>query len=141
MTITGRDGIDLHEAWGSRPYAYRSIAVPGFPNFFMTYGPGAHLAHGGSLILNSELQIRYIGQCLEHLITKNLRSIEPRPEPTAAWHRRSQEEIRKTVWAHPSIKHSYFKNADGEIHTVSPWRLSTYHSAIFEPIWSDFREN
>ncbi|MEX7469510.1 flavin-containing monooxygenase [Mycobacterium adipatum] len=140
LTVTGRDGADLHEVWGTRPYAYRSIMVPGFPNFFMTYGPGAHLAHGGSLILNSELQMRYINHCLERLITKNLRAVEPRPEPTAEWHRRSQEEIRKTVWAHPSIEHSYFKNADGEIHTVSPWRLSTYHAAVYEPIWSDFRE-
>lgn len=138
MTITGRDGIDLRDAWGQRPYAYRGITVPGFPNFFMTYGPGTHLAHGGSLILNSELQMRYINQCLEHLITEGLRTMEPLPEPTKAWHQRSQEAIRLTVWAQPSIKHSYFKNADGEIHTVSPWRLSEYRSAISEPVWSDF---
>lgn len=138
MTVTGRDGIDLHELWGRRPYAYRGITVPGFPNFFMTYGPGTHLAHGGSLILNSELQMRYINQCLEHLVTHGLKTMEPRDEPTRAWHKRSQEEIRKTVWAHPSIKHSYFKNADGEIHTVSPWRLSEYRTAINEPVWSDF---
>lgn len=138
MTITGRDGIDLRDAWGQRPYAYRGITVPGFPNFFMTYGPGTHLAHGGSLILNSELQMRYINKCLEHLITEGLRAMEPLPEPTKEWHRRSQEAIRQTVWAQPSIKHSYFKNADGEIHTVSPWRLSEYRSAIDEPIWSDF---
>lgn len=140
MSITGRDGVALHDVWGSRPYAYRGITVPGFPNFFMTYGPGTHLAHGGSLILNSELQMRYINQCLDHLITERLRTIEPLPDPTAEWHRRSQQEIRKTVWAHPSIEHSYFKNADGEIHTVSPWRLSTYRAAISAPIWSDFRE-
>ncbi|MGV0740556.1 NAD(P)/FAD-dependent oxidoreductase [Mycobacterium syngnathidarum] len=138
MTITGRDGIDLRDAWGQRPYAYRGITVPGFPNFFMTYGPGTHLAHGGSLILNSELQMRYINQCLEHLITQGLQAMEPLPEPTQEWHRRSQEAIRQTVWAQPSIKHSYFKNADGEIHTVSPWRLSEYRSAINEPVWSDF---
>ncbi|OBK06429.1 4-hydroxyacetophenone monooxygenase [Mycolicibacterium conceptionense] len=138
MTITGRDGIDLRDAWGQRPYAYRGITVPAFPNFFMTYGPGTHLAHGGSLILNSELQMRYINQCLEHLITEGLRTMEPLPEPTKAWHQRSQEAIRLTVWAQPSIKHSYFKNADGEIHTVSPWRLSEYRSAINEPVWSDF---
>ena len=138
MTITGRDGIDLHDTWGQRPYAYRGITVPGFPNFFMTYGPGTHLAHGGSLILNSELQMRYINQCLEHLITTRAKTMEPLPEPTREWHRRSQEAIRQTVWAQPSIKHSYFKNADGEIHTVSPWRLSEYRSAINEPVWSDF---
>ncbi|MFV8264707.1 flavin-containing monooxygenase [Mycolicibacterium peregrinum] len=138
MTITGRDGVDLHDVWGQRPYAYRGITVPGFPNFFMTYGPGTHLAHGGSLILNSELQMRYINQCLEHLITTRAKTMEPLPEPTKEWHRRSQEAIRQTVWAQPSIKHSYFKNSDGEIHTVSPWRLSEYRSAINEPVWSDF---
>ncbi|OBC12049.1 4-hydroxyacetophenone monooxygenase [Mycobacterium sp. 852013-50091_SCH5140682] len=139
MTITGRDGIDLHEIWGQRPYAYRGITVPGFPNFFMTYGPGTHLAHGGSLILNSELQMHYIDQCLAHLINSGVRAMEPLPEPTRAWHERSQQAIRRTVWAHPSIKHSYFKNADGEIHTVSPWRLSEYRCAIDEPVWSDFK--
>ena len=139
MTITGRDGTNLHDVWGQRPYAYRGITVPGFPNFFMTYGPGTHLAHGGSLILNSELQMRYINQCLEHLLTRGLRSMEPLPEPTKAWHRRSQEAIRKMVWAHPAVKHSYFKNADGEIHTVSPWRLSEYRAAIDEPVWADFQ--
>ncbi len=104
--------------------------MPGFPNFFMTYGPGTHLAHGGSLILNSELQMRYINKCLEHLITEGLRAMEPLPEPTKDWHRRSQEAIRQTVWAQPSIKHSYFKNADGEIshrQPVAVERISLCH--------------
>ena len=34
--------------------------------------------------------------------------------------------------------HSYFKNADGEIHTVSPWRLNEYWAAVREPDWSQF---
>lgn len=137
LRITGRDGIDLRDAWGERPYAYRGIMVPGFPNFFMTYGPGTHLAHGGSLIFNSELQMRYIGQCL-HALADGLHSVEPTAEATEDWRRRSQEAIRMTVWSHPSIEHSYFKNAHGEIHTVSPWKLYEYHAAVREPNWSDF---
>ena len=35
MTITGRDGVDLHSVWGSRPFAYLGITVPQFPNFFV----------------------------------------------------------------------------------------------------------
>jgi 4-hydroxyacetophenone monooxygenase len=137
MRITGRDGIDLHDAWGERPYAYRGITVPGFPNFFLTYGPGTHLAHGGSLIFNSELQMRYIGQCLTTL-ADGMHSIEPTPEATADWHRRSQDAIKMTVWSHPSITHSYFKNALGEIHTVSPWKLYEYFDAVRTPEWSEF---
>ncbi|MBO0678671.1 NAD(P)/FAD-dependent oxidoreductase [Mycolicibacterium sp. S2-37] len=137
MTITGRDGADLREVWGERPFAYRGITVPGFPNLFLTYGPGTHLAHGGSLIFNSELQIRYIGQCLARL-ADGLHSMEPTPEATEDWRRRSQQAIQQTVWAHPSIRHSYFKNSFGEIHTVSPWRLPEYHAAVREPVWSDY---
>ncbi len=138
LKVTGRNGIDLHEMWGKRPYAYLGITVPQFPNFFIIYGPGAHLAHGGSLIFQSELQMRYIDQCLEHLATTNAHSLEPTAEAATAWHERTQAEIKNMVWSHPAVKHSYFKNADGEIHTVSPWRLYEYWSAVREPDWSQF---
>ncbi|WP_420110153.1 flavin-containing monooxygenase [Mycolicibacter arupensis] len=138
MRVTGRDGTDLHTLWGTRPYAYLGITVPRFPNFFLLYGPGAHLAHGGSLIFNSELEMRYIDACLAKPAGQGLHSIEPSAEAAAEWHRATQEAIAQTVWAHPSIKHSYFKNADGEIHTVSPWRLDEYWSAVREPDWSQF---
>lgn len=139
MTVTGRGGADLHAEWGRRPFAYLGITVPKFPNFFMIYGPGTHLAHGGSLIMHSELQMQYINACIEHLVTTEARSMEPLPQPTAAWHRKTQEKITQTVWAHPAVKHSYFKNADGEIHTVSPWRLCEYRAALQNPDWSHFR--
>jgi 4-hydroxyacetophenone monooxygenase len=138
MTITGRDGADLHSVWGSRPFAYLGITVPQFPNFFVIYGPGAHLAHGGSLIFNSELQMRYINTCLANLAEPAVHSIEPTAEAAADWHQRTQSEIKQMVWSHPAVKHSYFKNSDGEIHTVSPWRLNEYWSATREPDWSQF---
>jgi 4-hydroxyacetophenone monooxygenase len=138
LKVTGRDGVDLRSAWGQRPYAYLGITVPGFPNFFLIYGPGAHLAHGGSLIFNSELQMRYINSCLAQLAEARLHSVEPTAEAASAWHQRTQTEIKKMVWSHPAVKHSYFKNADGEIHTVSPWRLNEYWAAVREPDWSQF---
>jgi 4-hydroxyacetophenone monooxygenase len=138
MTITGRDGVDLHDVWGSRPFAYLGITVPQFPNFFVIYGPGTHLAHGGSLIFNSELQMRYINSCLAKLAETGVHSIEPTAEAAADWHQRTQHEIKQMVWAHRGVKHSYFKNADGEIHTVSPWRLNEYWAATREPDWSAF---
>jgi len=138
LKVLGRNGIDLREMWGRRPYAYLGITVPQFPNLFLIYGPGTHLAHGGSLIFQSELQMRYINQCLEHLAQADLHALEPRPEAAADWHERTQTEIKKMVWSHPAVKHSYFKNADGEIHTVSPWRLNEYWAAVREPDWSQF---
>lgn len=138
LKVTGRNGVDLHQMWGSRPYAYLGITVPEFPNFFIIYGPGTHLAHGGSLIFQSELQMRYIDQCLARLCEPGVHSIEPKPDAAIDWHRRTQAQIKKMVWSHPAVKHSYFKNADGEIHKVSPWRLNEYWSAVREPDWSQF---
>jgi 4-hydroxyacetophenone monooxygenase len=138
LKVLGRNGIDLHGKWGSRPYAYLGITVPEFPNLFLIYGPGTHLAHGGSLIFQSELQMRYIDQCLRRLAEENLHSLEPTAEAATAWHQRTQSEIKKMVWSHPAVKHSYFKNADGEIHTVSPWRLNEYWAAVREPDWPQF---
>ncbi|KQH78146.1 4-hydroxyacetophenone monooxygenase [Mycobacterium gordonae] len=138
LKIIGRNGIDLHALWGSRPYAHLGITVPGFPNLFLVYGPGTHLAHGGSLIFQSELQMRYINLCLQHMAEHRLVALEPTAEAAEQWHQRTQAEIKQMVWSHPAVKHSYFKNADGEIHTVSPWRLNEYWSAVREPDWSDF---
>jgi 4-hydroxyacetophenone monooxygenase len=138
MTITGRDGRDLRELWGQRPSAFLGITVPGYPNFFCMYGPGTNLASGGSLIFHSECQMRYITRCLEQLIEGGHRSMEPRPDKTADWVQRTQAEMSKMVWAQPSIKHSFYKNAYGEIYTLSPWRLVDYWTWTREPDPEDF---
>ncbi len=138
MAITGRDGEPLSRRWGERPSAYLGITVPGYPNFFCMYGPGTNLASGGSLIFHSECQIRYITQCLELLIAGDHRSIEPRPDKAEEWRARSQAEMAKMVWSQPSIKHSFYKNAHGEVYGLSPWRLVDYWSWTRTPDPDDF---
>jgi 4-hydroxyacetophenone monooxygenase len=138
MTISGRGGEVLSDRWGERPSAYLGITVPRYPNFFCMYGPGTNLASGGSLIFHSECQIRYITQCLELLIKGGHRSLEPREDKTADWHARSQAEMAKMVWSQPSIKHSFYKNSLGEVHTLSPWRLVDYWKWTREPDPADF---
>jgi 4-hydroxyacetophenone monooxygenase len=138
MAITGRDGQDLRASWGERPAAYLGITVPGYPNFFCMYGPGTNLASGGSLIFHSECQMRYISECLDHLIAGGHRFMEPRQDKTDDWVRRSQEEMRKMVWSQPSIAHSFYKNSSGEVYTLSPWRLVDYWTWTRGPDPSDF---
>jgi 4-hydroxyacetophenone monooxygenase len=138
MTIIGRGGEILSERWGERPSAYLGITVPGYPNFFCMYGPGTNLASGGSLIFHSECQMRYITQCLELLIEGGHLSLEPREDKTDDWHARSQAEMRRLVWSHPSIKHSFYKNSLGEVHGLSPWRLVDYWNWTREPDPDDF---
>ena len=65
--------------------------------------------------------------------------MEPRPDRYEDWHERCQAEIRMLVWSQPSVKHSFYKNSDGEIHALSPWRLVDYWSWTKEPDLADFR--
>nr|WP_155910618.1 MULTISPECIES: NAD(P)/FAD-dependent oxidoreductase [unclassified Mycolicibacterium] len=126
MTIVGRDGRVLADQWGERPTAYLGITVPGFPNFFCMYGPGTNLASGGSLIFHSECQMRYISECLDLLLAGRGQWMEPRAQRLDDWVQRSQAEMRTMVWSQPTIAHSFYKNADGDIYTLSPWRLVDY---------------
>lgn len=126
LSVTGRGGVELHDAWGQRPAAYLGITIPGFPNFFCMYGPGTNLASGGSLIFHSECQIRYIMSCLDLVLASGATTIEPRPERYADWYERTQAEMKTMVWSQPSIKHSFYKDTNGVVHSLSPWRLVDY---------------
>jgi 4-hydroxyacetophenone monooxygenase len=128
MHIVGRGGCSLREQWGIEPTAYLGITVPNFPNLFCLYGPGTNLAHGGSLIYQSECQVNYVMESLRLLLTGGHRAMEPRPEVHDAYRRRYEDEISQMVWAHWSVKHSHFKNPEGRIYTLSPWPIPTYWS-------------
>ncbi|MEZ5374746.1 MAG: NAD(P)/FAD-dependent oxidoreductase, partial [Microthrixaceae bacterium] len=99
---------------------------------------GTNLAHGGSLIFHSECQMHYIAGCLELLVEGGHRAMEPRQERCDDWHERSQAELAGLVWTQPSVKHSYYKNAEGEIHVLSPWRLVDYWTWTRRPDPDDF---
>ncbi|MGV1005051.1 MAG: NAD(P)-binding domain-containing protein [Candidatus Nanopelagicales bacterium] len=126
LQVTGRDGVDLHQVWGDRPAAYLGITIPGFPNFFCMYGPGTNLASGGSLIFHSECQMRYILSGLDLLLASGKTALEPLPERCDDWYQRTQAELKTMVWSQPSIKHSFYKNDDGVVNSLSPWRLVDY---------------
>ncbi len=138
MDITGRGGVRLAEQWGDEPSAYLGITVPHFPNLFCMYGPGTNLAHGGSLIFHSECQIRYITGCIKALVEGGLTSMEPRLDVHDDYYERTQRELDGLVWSHPSIRHSWFKNPQGRIHVLSPWRLVDYWAWTREPDLADF---
>ena len=135
LDIRGRGGVALREQWGDEPTAYLGVTVPNFPNLFCLYGPGTNLAHGASLIFQSECQVDYVMSALRALLAEGHRSMEPRPEVHDDYRERYENEIAQMVWAHWSVEHSHFKNPDGKIYTISPWPIPTYWRWMteFEP--------
>ncbi len=124
--VTGREGQDIRELWGEdNPQAYLGITVPGFPNFFLMYGPNTNLAHGGNLILHGECQANYIVSCLRHLDTRGRGAIEVRREAFDRYVAEVDDRLARSVWSTPGIS-SWFKNSSGRVTTNSPWRLVEY---------------
>src|SRR5690606_8805753 len=69
MNIVGRAGRTLDELWAEDgPRAYLGTMLPGFPNFFMLYGPNTNPVSGIGLIDFEELAVRFALTCLGELI-------------------------------------------------------------------------
>ena len=52
--------------------------------------------------------------------------MEPLTERYEEWYARTQAEIKTMVWSQPSVAHSFYKDARGLVHSLSPWRLVDY---------------
>ncbi|MEX0409549.1 NAD(P)/FAD-dependent oxidoreductase [Aquibium sp. LZ166] len=126
VPVKGRDGVELQKVWsGDDPRAYLGIMVPGFPNFFIMYGPNTNLGHGGSLIFQIECQARYVASAISHLASTGAAAIEVGKEACDDYNRELDQLLDRTVWSAPGVN-NWFKNSRGRIATNSPWRLVDY---------------
>ena len=64
LRVTGRGGQDLQSYWAGEPTAFLGITVPGFPNFFMLYGPNTN---GGFIVPNLERQSAFAAKEIARL--------------------------------------------------------------------------
>jgi 4-hydroxyacetophenone monooxygenase len=126
IEFVGRGGLSLREQWNDEPTAYLGITVPNFPNLFCMYGPGTNLAHGASLIFQSECQINYVMSAIHAALSRGTNAMEVRRDVHDRYADHYQSEISQMVWAHPAVQHSHFKNANGQIWTLSPWPIPLY---------------
>lgn len=120
MTVTGPEGHTMEEAWKDEIRAHRSVAVTGFPNLLMMYGPNSNLGHS-SIIIMIEAQAEYIARLLKHAHDHGKSQIRVRPEAEEAWNQAIQRELGKTVWS--SGCKSWYKDKRG--HIFSLWPHST----------------
>ncbi len=120
MEVTGRDGADLQSDWAGGAAAYRGVAVPGFPNFFLLYGPNTNLG-GNSIIYMLEAQIGYVSRALAAMRQLDLASIEVRAEEESEFAAWIEQASRSTAWV--TNCHSWY-TTDG--HNTNNWPAQTY---------------
>lgn len=97
IDIRGRDGGSLHDAWGSRPLAHRGVTVPGFPNFFILYGPNTNLG-SNSILFMLESQFTYIRQILTAARDAGWPAVEVTPAAFEEWRRTIDGASSETAW-------------------------------------------
>jgi len=114
LRIVGRGGRTLQEHWGSEPRAFLGITVPGFPNFFMLYGPGTN---GGELVIMLESQAEYAVRALKRMMRERVTAVEVKPSFEARWYRWLQSKMEGTSW---TVSNNYFRSPSGKIVTQWP---------------------
>ena len=115
LRVVGRDGVGLHDLWAGEPHAYLGITVPGFPNFFMLYGPGTN---GGELVMTLESQAEYAVRAVKRMIRERVTAVEVKPTFERAWTRWLDSKIAATSWTMTS---NYFKAPTGKVVTQWPY--------------------
>jgi 4-hydroxyacetophenone monooxygenase len=51
------------------------------------------------------------------------RAIECRGEIHDDYQRRFREQHANMIWEHPSIRHSFYRNAEGKVTLLWPWKI------------------
>lgn len=97
MTITGRSGLTLNEAWQDGASAFKGITVSGFPNLFMLYGPNTNLAHN-SIVFMLESQFRYVLDALQALKKYPGSAMDVRQDRQERFSSVVQNGLKGSVW-------------------------------------------
>jgi cation diffusion facilitator CzcD-associated flavoprotein CzcO len=132
MEIAGSDGRRLADEWAEVARAYLGLAVPGFPNMFLLYGPNTN-GGTGSVIFTIESEIGHVLAVLRELDAADAGRIEVRREAAEGFDRELRSALGGTVW-HSGCT-SWYVDEDGNDPSQWPWLWSTYRrrTASLEP--------
>jgi cyclohexanone monooxygenase len=134
MTIIGRDGVSLEDAWSEKNLGYRGVTSPGFPNWFMIGGPNSPIGNF-SWLLTAENQLGYALQLIERLASGGAREIAPSAHATAAFNDEIAAKIPDTIWA--SGCRSWYIDAKGRVASW-PWTYEKFLGDMSAPILEHF---
>jgi cation diffusion facilitator CzcD-associated flavoprotein CzcO len=108
--VTGLNGLSLADYWQNGIKSYRSITVPGFPNYFMLIGPGSPITNL-SLIEIAEISVNYVMQCIQKIRDKEIIAIAPKLTISEVYTNKLRNAFGDTIWT--SGCSSWYLDADG----------------------------
>ncbi len=110
MQLTGRDGISADDVWRDGPRAYQTVAMPGFPNFFMMLGPHSPVGNY-ALTAVAESQADHILRWIQRWRRGEFDTVEPTSSATERFNAKLRAAMPDTVWT--TGCDSWYLNKDG----------------------------
>jgi 4-hydroxyacetophenone monooxygenase len=122
MKVVGRDGVDLHGRWDGDARAFLGVAVPGFPNFYLLYGPNTNIVVNGSIIWFTECEVRYVMDLIRHLLAEDLRGLDVKADVHDRYNEEIDAENQRMAWGITTVN-TWYKNAKGRVAQNWPFPL------------------
>jgi 4-hydroxyacetophenone monooxygenase len=120
MEVHGRGGKRVEELWekdGAR--AYLGTMLPGFPNFFMIYGPNTNNFGGLQIVDFEEMVMRFALQCIAGLITEKKSTIDISLD--AYWRYNDEVDRAEALMIYKDPRaHNYYTNGSGRSAANNP---------------------
>lgn len=110
MQLRGLAGRALHAGWAHGAEAYLGMAVAGFPNLFLLYGPNSNVG-SGSIVHMLECQQRYLAQLIQQQTREGWRHIRVREDAQATFVAEVQR--RSAASTFEGDCQSWYKTAEG----------------------------
>ena len=122
MKVVGRGGVELHERWDGNARAYLGVTVPGFPNFFMLYGPNTNIVVNGSIIWFTECEVRYVMDCIRTVIAEDHRALDVKEDVHDRYNEAIDAENLRMAWGVSTVN-SWYKSESGRVAQNWPFPL------------------
>jgi 4-hydroxyacetophenone monooxygenase len=120
LEVRGRDGTRLEDLWAKDgPRAYLGTLLPGFPNFFMVYGPNTNNFGGLQIVDFEELVVRFALGCMGGLITRDKRTVEVTPDAYWRYNAELDRCESRMMYSDPRVN-TYYRTRHGRSAANNP---------------------
>jgi cyclohexanone monooxygenase len=97
INISVQDGPSVRDVWKHGPTSYLGLTIAGFPNLFTITGPGSPGVKS-QMILSIEQHVDFIADCLQHMRSRDLITIEATFNAEDSWVKHVKEVADATLY-------------------------------------------
>lgn len=126
IKIVGKSGRTLEDFWSDGPKAYRTVALPGFPNFFMLVGPNSPFS-SESVMRIAETQSDYVLHWIQLFKSNAVAEMSPTQEASDEFNELLRKGMPGTVFSSGCT--SWYHDSQGSL-MVWPWTVRAHHKML-----------